>query len=106
MLNPKTRSLTVIWWSCPGNQLTSVSNVEDVASMLAAVPGNTACIGQHYNASNGRAVTLVGIVKMLAKAVGKEPKIVFYNEKDVEIPKGKGFPFRYDKAKDFVFKRA
>jgi hypothetical protein len=30
----------------PGVQLTSLSHVEDIASMLAAVPGNRNAIGQ------------------------------------------------------------
>lgn len=62
--------------------------------MMALATGNKACIGQHYNSCSDRTVSLDGIVKLIAKEMGKEAKIVLYNEKDFEIPKGKGFPFR------------
>lgn len=38
----------------------------------------------------------VGIVKAIAAAAGKEVNIVRYDPSTVEIPKGKGFPFRCD----------
>lgn len=44
----------------PGVQLVTLSHVEDVASMLAAVPGNRAAVGQHYNVCSDRAVTFQG----------------------------------------------
>ena len=38
----------------PGIQCTSMTHVEDVASMLACVPGNEAAIGQDFNAGSDR----------------------------------------------------
>ncbi len=35
-----------------------------------------------------------GIVKAIAEAAGKEPKIVLYDPAAVDIEKGKGFHFR------------
>ena len=31
----------------------------------------------------------------MADALGKEPKIVYYNPQDLGLKKGEGFPFRY-----------
>jgi nucleoside-diphosphate-sugar epimerase len=44
----------------PGVQLVTLSHVEDVASMLAAVPGNSAAIRQHYNICSDRQISFVG----------------------------------------------
>ena len=66
----------------------------DVAAMLAAAAGNPAAVRQHYNSCSDRTVTLVGVAKTLMAALGKEVQIVLYDEKAVDIPKGKGFPFR------------
>ena len=35
-----------------------------------------------------------GIVKAVAKAAGKEPRIVHYDPSSVKLGKGEGFPFR------------
>mmetsp|Transcript_28353 Transcript_28353/g.62316 ORF Transcript_28353/g.62316 Transcript_28353/m.62316 type:complete len:556 (+) Transcript_28353:33-1700(+) len=81
----------------PGIQLTSLTHVEDVASMLAAVPGNKYAIRQHYNVCSDRAVTFTGIAKAIGKALGKEPKIVLYNPEKIGMGKSgkaEGFPFR------------
>ena len=43
----------------------------DVASMLAAVPGNKKAIGQMYNICSDRAITFTGITKAVGKALGK-----------------------------------
>lgn len=85
---------TAVVPTCAGIQLTSVSHVEDVAAMMAAAAGNHAAIKQHYNACSDRTYTLDGIAHCVAAALGKEPKIVHYNVKDFDIPKGKSFPFR------------
>ena len=37
-------------------------------------------------------------MKAIAEAAGKEPKIVLYDPKAVDIEKGKGFHFRCDSA--------
>lgn len=52
----------------PGVQLTSISHVEDIASMMAAVPGNRAAIGQHYNCCSDRTITFTG--EQRARPVG------------------------------------
>lgn len=81
----------------PGIQLTTLTHVEDVASMLAAVPGNRKAIGQHYNICSDRAITFQGIAKAVGKALGTEAKIVLYDPEKLGLGKsGKadGFPFR------------
>ncbi|GBF92611.1 chloroplast stem-loop binding protein of 41 kDa, chloroplastic [Raphidocelis subcapitata] len=81
----------------PGVQLVTLTHVEDVASMLAAVPGNKAAVGQHYNVCSDRAVTFQGIVKAVGKALGKEPKVVLYSPEEIgtgKSGKAEGFPFR------------
>lgn len=81
----------------PGVQLTSLTHVEDVASMLAAVIGNKKAIGQQYNICSDRAVTFQGIVKAIAKSLGKEPNIVMYSPEKLGLGKSgkaEGFPFR------------
>jgi nucleoside-diphosphate-sugar epimerase len=77
-----------------GMQLTSMSNVIDVAGLLATVPGNAAAIGQDFNLSNGRCISFEGIVKSIADAAGKEAKIIYYDPKKVDLAKGEGVPFR------------
>lgn len=42
----------------PGEQLVSLTHVEDVASMMAAVPGNKYAIGEHYNMCSDRCISL------------------------------------------------
>lgn len=77
-----------------GIQLTSISHVEDVAALVAAAVGNPAAIGQHYNACCDRTITLDGIAHVVADALGAQADIVHYDPKALDIPKGKGFPFR------------
>jgi hypothetical protein len=117
----------------PGIQLVNLSHVEDLAEMLAAVPGNDSAVKQQFNLASDRAISFdgdmhpcacailpiylavsrkqsfyqalhggmpdadpltalcTGIVKAIAKALGKEPKIVHFNPKDFDK---KAFPFR------------
>jgi nucleoside-diphosphate-sugar epimerase len=75
----------------PGTQLVNLSHVEDLAAMLATVPGNDAAVRQQFNLASDRAITFDGIVKAIGKALGKEPKIVHFNPKDFDK---KAFPFR------------
>lgn len=89
----------------PGIQLVALSHVEDLADMMAKVPGCEAAIGQEFNLASDRAITHEGIVKALAKSLGKEPQIVTYDPKKFT----KGFPFRAvhffavpDKAKQIL----
>jgi nucleoside-diphosphate-sugar epimerase len=78
----------------PGVQLTTLSHVEDLAALLASVVGNQKAIGQYYNLVVDRCITFDGIVKAVAKAAGKEAKIVHYNPSEMGLKKGEGFPFR------------
>jgi hypothetical protein len=44
----------------PGIQLVSLSHVEDLASLLASVPGNSAALKQHFNLVADRSITFDG----------------------------------------------
>jgi nucleoside-diphosphate-sugar epimerase len=44
----------------PGIQLVNLSHVEDLAEMLAAVPGNDSAVKQHFNLASDRAITFDG----------------------------------------------
>lgn len=78
----------------PGVQLTSISHVEDLADMMAKVPGCSAAVNEHFNLVGDRCYTLDGIARIIGDAAGKSVKIVHYDPKSVDAPKGKGFPFR------------
>ena len=78
----------------PGIQLTTLSHVDDLADMMAKVPGNDAAIGQHFNICSDRCITFEGIIKAIATAAGKEAKIVRYDPSAVKLARGEGFPFR------------
>lgn len=41
-----------------------------------------------------RCITFDGIVQTVAKAAGKEPKVVHYDDSKTGLKKGQGFPFR------------
>lgn len=78
----------------PGIQLTSLSHVEDLADMMARVPGNDIAIGRHFNLCSDRCISFDGIAKAVAKAAGKEARIVHYDPSKMNLAKGEGFPFR------------
>lgn len=78
----------------PGIQLTTLSHVEDLADMMARVPGNSAAVGQHFNMCSDRCISFEGIARAVAAAAGKEAKIVPYDPSAVKLEKGEGFPFR------------
>ena len=44
----------------PGLQLVSLTNVSDAVKLLAAVPGNSAAVKQHFNLTSDRAITHSG----------------------------------------------
>ena len=44
----------------PGIQLTTLSHVEDLADMMALVPGNAAAVGQHFNMCSDRCISFDG----------------------------------------------
>lgn len=45
----------------PGIQMTSITHVEDIASMLAAVPGKKEAIKQEFNICSDRCISFEGI---------------------------------------------
>ncbi|MQL68987.1 hypothetical protein Taro_001267 [Colocasia esculenta] len=78
-----------------GMQLTNISHVRDLSSMLAlAVDNPTAASGNIFNCVSDRAVTFIGLVKLCAQAAGREAKIVYYDPKAVGVDAKKAFPFR------------
>ena len=66
----------------------------DSRYLLFQVPGNSSAVKQHFNVVSERYITFDGIVKAVAKALGKEPKIVHYDPEKAGLKKGEGFPFR------------
>ncbi|KAL4429050.1 hypothetical protein ABPG77_006089 [Micractinium sp. CCAP 211/92] len=78
----------------PGVQLTNLSHVEDLADMLARVPGNFGAMREHFNLVSDRCITLDGIARAIGAAAGKEVKIVHYDPAQMGLKKGEGFPFR------------
>lgn len=48
----------------PGIQLTSLSHVEDLADMMARVPGNKNAIGEHFNLCSDRCITFDGELRI------------------------------------------
>uniref|UniRef100_A0A0D9WWT5 NAD-dependent epimerase/dehydratase domain-containing protein n=1 Tax=Leersia perrieri TaxID=77586 RepID=A0A0D9WWT5_9ORYZ len=78
-----------------GMQLTNITHVRDLASMLAlAVENPGAAAGKIFNCVSDRAVTFNGLVKMCAAAAGAEPNIVYYDPAAVGVDAKKAFPFR------------
>uniref|UniRef100_A0A0E0E940 NAD-dependent epimerase/dehydratase domain-containing protein n=1 Tax=Oryza meridionalis TaxID=40149 RepID=A0A0E0E940_9ORYZ len=78
-----------------GMQVTNISHVRDLASMLAlAVESPGAAAGRIFNCVSDRAVTFNGLVKMCAAAAGAEPEILHYDPAAVGVDAKKAFPFR------------
>src|SRR3546814_15993419 len=50
--------------------------VQDVASMMASLCGNTTVIGEAYNVAGAELTSVEGSIRLMAKAVGVEPDIV------------------------------
>jgi nucleoside-diphosphate-sugar epimerase len=83
----------------PGNglYLTQLGHVEDLASAMVNVLGNSQAIGQIYNISGDRYITFNGLAKSCAIAMGKEAKeinIINYDPKAFNFGKRKAFPMR------------
>lgn len=51
-------------------------HVQDVASLLAAVAGNSKATGQIYNVAGDEVTSILGCVRLMARAVGVEPDII------------------------------
>ncbi|XP_019188598.1 PREDICTED: chloroplast stem-loop binding protein of 41 kDa a, chloroplastic isoform X2 [Ipomoea nil] len=78
-----------------GMQLTNISHVRDLSSMLTvAVENPDAASGHIFNCVSDRAITLDGMAKFCAQAAGKPLQIVHYDPKAVGIDAKKAFPFR------------
>lgn len=81
-----------------GSELTSLTDVRDIASMLAAALGK-GMKNETLNLVNSRAVTFDGVVKMCEDAIGKKANVVRYDPDEIKkklegfVPK-KAFPFR------------
>lgn len=79
----------------PGVQVTNIAHVRDLSSMLTLAVGKpTAANGSIFNAVSERATTFDGLVRLCAKAAGKEAQIVHYDPKEVGVDAKKAFPFR------------
>eukprot|EP01018_Ginkgo_biloba_P006096 Gb_01706 [translate_table: standard] len=78
-----------------GVQLTNISHVRDLSSMLVlAVEKPAAASGNVFNAVSDRAITFDGLVRLCAKAAGREVNIIHYDPKSLGIDAKKAFPFR------------
>lgn len=76
-------------------QLTNISHVRDLSSMLsAAVEKPDAATGNIFNCVSDRAVTLDGMARLCAKAAGMPLEIVHYDPKAIGSDAKKAFPFR------------
>lgn len=62
--------------------------------LTQAVEKPDAASGNIFNCVSDRAVTLDGMAKLCAKAVGREVSIVHYDPKAVGFDAKKAFPFR------------
>ena len=51
-------------------------HVDDVASLMASLVGNSRAVGQTYNVAGSEVTSIVGCVHLMARAVGVEPDIV------------------------------
>lgn len=78
-----------------GLQLTNISHVRDLSSMLtSAVTNPEAACCNIFNCVSDRAVTLDGMAKLCAAAAGKTVEIVHYDPKAIGVDAKKAFPFR------------
>ncbi|CAL5089373.1 unnamed protein product [Urochloa decumbens] len=82
----------------PGNgmQLTNITHVRDLSSMLAvAVENPAAAAGKVFNCVSDRAVTLDGMARLCAAAAGAAAvEIVHYDPAATGVDAKKAFPFR------------
>lgn len=83
----------------PGNGqfITQLGHVEDLAIAMAKTLITPAAIGQIYNISGDRYVTMDGLALACAEAMGLDPhgvKLVHYDPKDFDFGKRKAFPLR------------
>ena len=87
-----------------GLQLTNISHVKDLSSMLTlAVENPDAASHSIFNCVSDRAVTLNGIAKLCAQAAGRPVNIVHYDPKAIGIDAKKAFPFRNMVVTDILY---
>jgi nucleoside-diphosphate-sugar epimerase len=53
-----------------------VVHIDDVARLMAAVAGSTKAVGQIYNVAGAEVTSVLGCIRLMAKAVGVEPEII------------------------------
>ena len=51
-------------------------HVQDVADLMASIPGNPAAVGQTYNVAGAEISSILGCIVLMARAVGVEPDVV------------------------------
>jgi nucleoside-diphosphate-sugar epimerase len=51
-------------------------HVQDVARLMVAVAGNERAVGEQYNVGGAEITSILGCVRLMARAVGVEPEIV------------------------------
>lgn len=51
-------------------------HVQDVARLMVAVAGNERAIGEQYNVGGAEITSILGCVRLMARAVGVEPEVV------------------------------
>lgn len=83
----------------PGNGLhiTQLGHVADLATAMVALLDNPKAIGQIYNISGDRFVTLDGLARACASAMDKDPdrlELIHYDPKAFDFGKRKAFPLR------------
>jgi nucleoside-diphosphate-sugar epimerase len=83
----------------PGNgmAITQLGHVDDLASAMVNVLGNTTAIGKIYNVSGDRYVTFDGLARACAIAAEKSPEklnLVHYDPNQFDFGKRKAFPMR------------
>ncbi|WP_324282782.1 NAD-dependent epimerase/dehydratase family protein [Cyanobacterium aponinum UTEX 3222] len=80
-----------------GLHFTQFGHVEDLATAMSLVLGNSQAVGQIYNISGDRYVTFKGLALACAEAVGKNPEeieIKYYDPAQFNLGKRKAFPIR------------
>lgn len=76
-----------------GSQGVSITNAQDVASLLASPLGNADAVGEVFNCGTDAVVTYEEVAQLVGKTVGKEVKVEYYDPAAFKLPKG-AFPFR------------
>ncbi|ASC70421.1 NAD-dependent epimerase [Halomicronema hongdechloris C2206] len=80
-----------------GMALTQLGHVQDLARAMVAVLGNANAVGQIYNISGEKAVTLDGLARACARAMGRDPEqlqLIHYDPSAFDFGKRKAFPLR------------